>query len=89
MDNEGLISRVTSASVQLGCFLTRGRTIGRLRTRKGWFLRMGGPINTKVASLIVHGEKVLGLEELSDIFYGGLATALTSFRVVLHVNNTR
>ena len=50
----------------------------RLRTRKGWFLRMGGPINTKVASLIVHGKNVLGLEKLSDSFYGGLATAPTS-----------
>ena len=27
MDNEGIISRVTSASVQLGWFLARGRTI--------------------------------------------------------------
>ena len=47
---------------------------------------MGGPINTKVASLIVHGKNILGLEELSDSFYGGLATALTSFRAVLRVN---
>ena len=89
MDNEGIISRVTSASVEFGWFLVRRHTIGRHRTRKGWFLRMGGPINTKVASLIVHGKNVLGLKELSDSFYGGLATALTSFRAVLRVNNTR
>ena len=50
---------------------------------------MGRPINTKVASLMVHGKNVLGLEELSDSFHGSVATALTNFRVVLRVNNTQ
>ena len=50
---------------------------------------MAAPINTKVASLIVHDKNVLGLEELSDSFHGGLATAFTNFRAVLRVNNSR
>ena len=33
---------------------------------------MGGLINTKVTSLIVHGKNVLWLEDLSDSFYGDL-----------------
>ena len=85
MDNEGTISRVTSASVELGWFLEHRCTIVVM----GWFLGMEDPVNTKVASSIVHGNNVLGLEELSDSFHGGLATAFTNFRAVLRVNNSR
>ena len=45
---------------------------------KGWFSGMEAPINTKVTSLNVHGKNVIGLEELSDSFHGGLATAFTN-----------
>ena len=55
---------------------------------KGWFLGMGPPINTKVASLNVHGKNVKELEELSDSFHCSLATAFTNFRAVLCVNNS-
>ena len=42
----------------------------------GLVLRIGGPISTKLASLIVQGKSLIHRKELSDSVYGGLATAL-------------
>ena len=79
MDNEGIITQVTSASVELGWFLVRIGARSSPSNTQGLILKNGWPINTKVASLIIHGKNILGLEELSNSFYGGLARALATF----------